>query len=155
MKPVLTVEGKKLEVVAVNYRNSIPYFVMTLDGEGRVQNFHDVTHTPDSVMNSVAIEMATAFDYEDDRADKIHKRIEAHEERMIELAFDYIQHDGPFADKIDSQKEWHRLNEQVVGLYQALEIVEGKHEEGTAERFAQGVVQAAVELARAVPNGMF
>lgn len=155
MRPVLTVEGMQLEVTSVSLRNGIPYFVIGLDENGYVKTYHDVSHTPDPVMNSTAIEMAKAFTYEDDRIEKIHKRIEAHEERMIELAFDYIQHDGPFAEKVESQKEWHRLNEQVVGLYQALEIVEGKHEVNTAERFAQGVVLAAVELAKATKHDMF
>lgn len=155
MKQVLTVEGKQLEVVGASYREGVPYSVIVLDEQRRPKSYHDVTHTADPIMNSTAIEMAKAFSYVDDRADKIHKRIEAHEERMIELAFDYIQHNGPFAEKIESQKEWHRLNEQVVGLYQALEIVEGKRDENVTERFARGVVQAAVEMAKAIPNDMF
>lgn len=145
---ILTVEGKALEVINASFRNNVPYTATVINEEGNVVCYHDVTYEPSTVMQSIAIDLPAAFSYKYDHAALIEKRIEAHEERMIELAFDYIQHDAPFASKVEVQKEWHRLNERVVGLYQALEIVEGKHDENVAERFARGVVEKSLELAK-------
>lgn len=152
MKPTLTVEGKALDVWAVYYRDNKVHSVSAIDDNGDATTYHDIKENVAYYTEKPSqIDLAIALNWEGQHKeiiDKINKRIDSLEERMIELAFDYIQHDAPFAEKVESQKEWHRLNQQVRGLFQAIEIVEGKHDEGTVERFTRGVVQAAVALSR-------
>ncbi|MER2111133.1 MAG: hypothetical protein ABS960_00480 [Solibacillus isronensis] len=150
MKPVLIVEGKQLEVISISLnKEGKPYWVLVRTDNGS-QAYHDFSHNAEPFMESIAIDMEKAFSdgTNEDMRDKIQARIEAIEEKMIELAMEYIQHEGPFAEKGELQKEFYRLERQVNGLWQAIEIVEGKHEEGILERFARGVVESAVILSK-------
>lgn len=155
MKPVLIVEGKQLEVISISLNNEgKPYWVLVRTDNG-AQSYHDFSYNAELVMDSIAIDMDKAFSdgTKEDLRDKIQARIEAIEEKMIELAMEYIQHEGPFAEKGDLQKEFYRLEQQVNGLWQSVEIVEGKHEWGVIERFARGVVESAVILSKVLEEG--
>lgn len=150
MKPVFTVEGKQLEVVSISLNEEgKPYWALVRTPNGP-QAYHDFSHKGEPFTDSIAIDMDKAFSDGDreELRDKIQARIEAIEEKMIELAIEYIRHEGSFAEKGELQKEFYRLEQQVNGLWQAIEVMEGKHEEGVLERFARGVVESAVILSK-------
>lgn len=142
---ILTVEGKALEVINASFRNNVPYTATVINEEGNVACYHDVTYSPSTVMQSIAIDLPAVFSYKYEHVTLIEKRIDAHEEKMVELAFEFIQYDTPFAEKHELQKEFHRLSEQAYGLYQSLNIIDGTDGELAMKKLMRNTVQRAVE----------
>lgn len=107
MKPVAIVDGQKIQVEGISYYDNKPQSVMLYP------NYKTLYLDRDPV----------TLVWEDRYApviEAIRKQIDAHEERMNDLAIQFIESDRPF--EVEIQKKYHQLNEQVHGLRQALAL---------------------------------
>lgn len=108
MKPVAIVDGKKVDVEGVSYYDNKPHSVM-VKPDYRTLYFHKDN-----------IELIWQDRYAP-VGEMIQKRIDAYEERMNDLAIDFIESNRPF--EVEVQKEYHRLKEHVEGLIEALGLI--------------------------------
>ena len=133
MKLSLVVEGKKQNVCAAHFREGKINGVSVLDENNVVVTYHDTKEkTTYYVEKPLQIDFEKFLKWEgkhDDIIEAIKKRIEAKEERVIELAQDfiaaYVDEELVFPEvEIKSLKnEYCKLQASLNGLYEALDIV--------------------------------
>ena len=133
MKLSLVVEGKKQNVCAAHFREGKINSVSVLDENNVVVTYHDTKEkTTYYVEKPLQVDFEKFLKWEgkhDDIIDAIKKRIEAKEERLIELAQDfiaaYVDEHIPFPDiEIMSLKnEYKQVQASLNGLKEALDIV--------------------------------
>ena len=129
MKPVLIVEGKKLEVYALFYRDSKVHTAVAFDENGVEKKYHDVSeNTQYYVEKPLQINFSRCLKWvgqHDDVFDSIGELI-AQNQLEIQLLADEIANDveeKPFAvnEKVQERKE---LKQRTFGLMDAQEIVQ-------------------------------
>lgn len=107
MKPVAIVDGRRIEVEGVGYYDN---------------KLHSVMVKP--LYNTLYLDRDPVTVVWEDRyapvIESLKKRIEAYEERMLELATEYIESEYPFPTEV--RKEYNQLKDQVEGLTEALGI---------------------------------
>lgn len=130
MKPVLIVEGQELEVFAVYYRENKVNSIVVINQDTSSVEYHDINEDTSYYQ---AQPLKIDFDKHliwknknDDVINKIKKRIDSYEERMVELSFNYIKHTQPFADNVADKTEFVELEHKISGLEQALDILYGE-----------------------------
>lgn len=131
MQPVLIVEGEELKVLNVHYwGESITSVVVNLE-KGIETYYNDNGITGINFEGNKTLNLNECLIWKnknDDEINKIKKRIESYEERMVELSFEHIKHSEPFAEKISLKNEFMELENKVEALYEALIIIEGDSE---------------------------
>ena len=133
MKLSLVVEGKKQNVCAAHFREGKINSVSVLDENNVVVTYHDTKEkTTYYVEKPLQVDFEKFLKWEgkhDDIIDAIKKRIEAKEERLIELGQEFM---ASYFDKkvvypevqMDSfENEYNQLQASLNGLYEALDIV--------------------------------
>ena len=118
MYPVLVVEGVAYNVESIDFLENKPAAVKVSIG-GMSHTFFNakVRLTPNGIDFDKHLVWRSQYDI---ISDALQKRIEAHEERMIELAVDAMENDLPFTD---NRGEYMSLKDHVEGLHEALGIV--------------------------------
>ena len=118
MYPVLIVEGVAYNVESIDFVENKPSVVkIRKDGQSRFYYNGKDQLTSKTIDFDQHLVWRSQYDI---ISEALHKRIEAHEERMIELAVDAIENDLPFSD---NRAEYMSLKEHVEGLHEALGIV--------------------------------
>ena len=118
MYPVLVVEGVAYNVESIDFLENKPSAVKVRIG-GTSHTFFNakVRLTPNGIDFGKHLVWRSRYDI---ISEALQKRIEAHEERMIELAVDAMENDLPFTD---NRVEYMSLKDHVEGLHEALGIV--------------------------------
>ena len=118
MYPVLIVEGVAYNVESIDFVENKPAVVKVKICGVSCSYFNaKASFTPNEIDFDHHLVWRSRYDI---ISEALHKRIEAHEERMIELAVDAIENDLPFSD---NRAEYMSLKEHVEGLHEALGIV--------------------------------
>lgn len=133
MKPVLTVEGKGIEIYALFYRDSKVHSVTVIDDNGVSKTYHDVNeNTQYYTEKPLQIDFNKCLKWDgqhDDVVAALEKRIESYEEHLQELANEFISiyNDGnlpfPGIEAEAVQKEHRELMNKLEGLYETKRIV--------------------------------
>ena len=133
MKLVLTVEGKEHNVYAAYFRGEKINSVSILDESGVTVHYHDTKeNTQYYIEKPLQIDFDTCLKWEGRYAgveELIRKRIEAHEERVIEIAQDFIaacvdEHIAfPESAFASLRNEYKEIQASLSGLHESLNIV--------------------------------
>lgn len=129
MIPVLIVEGRELKVLNLNYFEGEVSSVVAYQEEGLVTYYSikEYLCINSASDNKICFETQLIWkskNKENTAVNKIKKRIESYEERMVELSFEHIKHSEPFAEKVLLKNEFAELEQRIEGLYEALKIIE-------------------------------
>ena len=122
MYPVLVVEGVAHKVRTVEFDDEGKVTAVSYFEGDEYKHVIDVKN-PINLTSSQVMDLSQSLIWTDRYqpiVKALHKRIEAHEERMIELAVDAMENDLPFSD---NRGEYMSLKDHVEGLHEALGIV--------------------------------
>ena len=122
MYPVLVVEGVAYKVGAVEFNNEGGVEGVSFIKDSKYRHVIDAQNQF-NLTGSAVTDLSQALIWNDRYQpiiEALHKRIEAHEERMIELAVDAMENDLLFTD---NRVEYMSLKDHVEGLHEALGIV--------------------------------
>ena len=133
MKLSLTVEGKEQDVCAAYFREGKINCVSVIDENGVIVTYHDTKEKMDYYIEKpLQIDFDTCLKWQDryvDVVELIRKRIDAKEERVIELAQEfiatYLDEELAFPEvEVKALKcEYKQVQASLNGLYESLNIV--------------------------------
>lgn len=136
MKPVLIVEGirKNVTNISFNEKGEATHISVDVDGSHQVYS----TRLDD-------VKLVWEGRYEP-ISEAIRKRIEAYEERQIEIAVDCMEQELPKQERKELKREYKDLDVRVEGLTEGLGIIREVETGDTFEkriaRFAENVMQS-------------
>ncbi len=132
MKPNLIVEGKRYNIAQMGFNDEGQVTDATIFKDGVCTLYYDAKTASHYIESQKLLNFSEAFSWEgqfDEVITAIEKRIEAHEERVIEISQEFIKiyADGevPFleveAKKL--QQEYKEIQLVLNGLYEAKKII--------------------------------
>lgn len=126
MKPILTVEGKQVEVYALFYRAGKVHNVSVIDENGVTVTYHDVKeNTQYYVEKPLQIDFDEALVWQGkytEVVNDIESLIKQKNGELVKLAINHIESENPFG--IDDKKEYFSTQREIIGLRDALDIID-------------------------------
>ena len=127
MKPVLTVEGKQLEVYAMFYRAGKIHSVSVIDeNSGVVVTYHDSKeNTQYYTEKPLQVDFDKCLHFEGRYSpvfDALDSLIESQQKEVQDLATEIVDSETPFRD-FDLMKKRNNLKQRTFGLMDAQDIV--------------------------------
>lgn len=126
MKPVLTVEGKQLEVYAMFYREGKLHCISTVDGSGVTTTYHDSKeNTQYYVEKPLQVDFDKCLHFEGRYSpvfNALDSLVEAQQKKVQRLATQIADSETPFLD-YGLTKERNNLKQRTFGLMDAQDIV--------------------------------
>lgn len=126
MKPVLTVEGKEIEIHALYYRDNKVHSVTVIDDSGVRKQYHDInedtqyyTEKPLQLDFSKALKWHGRYNPIYDALDKM---LEDKTTELQDLAIENIESQQPFTPN-EIQKKYFYVQREQMGLMDAQEMV--------------------------------